>query len=149
MGIKPYSLNKNLNINTIDISRIPSVNLNTVMNHYIRAGLQYSLIEKTCITQEDDNLIFRFFKFENFNEKIIPFIKFLPKIETTKGIIIEYYASLTFIPNWLKVEDTYILTLGIYAKQLDENDKDIQLFATLDMWIKNLSYVQNNYLAKK
>ena len=55
------------------------------------------------------------------------------------------YPSYTFISNWLKIDNHYVLLVGIFARQIDDNDNDVQLYVSLDIVIKSLPYVQQIY----
>lgn len=141
-------LNNNIEQLT-EINRITDVNFQTTMYHYFNIGKSYTLIEKTCITQEANYCLLEQFNFFNFSENLIPFIKFIPKLESTNEINIPTTASLTFIPNWYKQENQWSVRIGLYARSLDDEYQDSQLYVTLGMFVKNLSYVQNVYNSKK
>ena len=145
---KIYNLDVNSKIQAREISRIPVVDIQTVMNHNLKGGKLYTLIDDVCITSETDYTIFKTFQFNTLTEKLIPFIKFIPKVRTFDNREIGQYANVTFIPNWIQIEDYYMLLIGIYARSVDDEDNDIQLFMSLDILIKNIPYVQQLYLAK-
>lgn len=131
-----------------EIEKIPIIDIRTTMNHTKKGIRSYTLIDNICITNNANNIIEEAFNFDVLTEKDIPFIKFIPKINTFNNAKIGFSGRYTFIPNWLQINDKYVLLVGIYARELNEDDNDIQLFVSLDIIIRNIPYVNQIYLAK-